>query len=83
MRAWLVAIMIAVTSSASAADIKVMAAGSLKDPFTAIFADFARQYGGSFAPTYGPSGALRERLQKGEALTPTEPWKSMPNIGVW
>src|SRR5215469_6402183 len=68
MRAWLVAIMIVVTSSASAADIKVMAAGSLKDPFTAIFADFAKQYGGSFAPVYGPSGGLRERLQKGEAF---------------
>jgi molybdate transport system substrate-binding protein len=68
MRAWLVAFMIALTSSASAADIKVMAAGSLKDPFTAIFADFIRQYGGSFAPVYGPSGGLRERLQKGEAF---------------
>jgi len=66
MRAWLVAIMIAVTSSASAADIKVMAAGSLKDAFTAVFADFSRQYGGSFAPAYGPSGSLRERLEKGE-----------------
>jgi molybdate transport system substrate-binding protein len=68
MRAWLVAIMIAVTSSASAADIKVMAAGSLKDPFTAIFAEFTKQYGAGFAPVYGPSGGLRERLQKGEAF---------------
>jgi molybdate transport system substrate-binding protein len=68
MRAWLIAFMIALTSSATAEDIKVMAAGSLRDPFTAIFADFVRQYGGSFAPTYGPSGAMRERLQKGEAF---------------
>ena len=68
MRAWLVAFMIVATSSASAADIKVMAAGSLKDPFTAIFADFARQYGAGFVPVYGPSGGLRERLQKGEAF---------------
>src|ERR1700761_7921649 len=60
--------MIAVTSSASAADLKVMAAGSLQDPFTAIFADFTKQYGASFAPVYGPSGGLRERLQKGEAF---------------
>jgi molybdate transport system substrate-binding protein len=66
MRAWLVALMIAVASSASAAEIKVMAAGSLKDAFTAVFADFSKQYGGSFAPVWGPSGALRERLQKGE-----------------
>ena len=68
MRAWLVAFMIALTSSASASDIRVMAAGSLKDPFTAIFADFFRQYGGGFAPVYGPSGVLRERLQNGEAF---------------
>src|SRR6201996_523545 len=60
--------MIAVTSSASAAELKVMAAGSLKDPFTAIFTDFSKQYGASFAPVYGPSGGLRERLQKGEAF---------------
>jgi ABC-type molybdate transport system substrate-binding protein len=66
MRGILVALMIAVTSSASAADLKVMAAGSLKDAFTALFADFSRQYGGGFAPVYGPSGGLRERLQKGE-----------------
>jgi ABC-type molybdate transport system substrate-binding protein len=68
MRALLVTIVIAVTSSASAADIKIMAAGSLKDVFTAIFADFTKQYGGSFAPVYGPSGGLRERLEKGEAF---------------
>jgi molybdate transport system substrate-binding protein len=45
-----------------------MAAGSLKDAFTAIFADYARQYGGDFAPVFGPSGVLRERLQNGEAF---------------
>jgi molybdate transport system substrate-binding protein len=45
-----------------------MAAGSLKDAFTAIFADYTKQYGGSFAPVWGPSGSLRERLQKGEAF---------------
>lgn len=68
MRAWLVAIVIALTSSASAADIKVMAAGSLKDAFAAIFADFSKQYGGGFVPIFGPSGGLRERLEKGEAF---------------
>ena len=45
-----------------------MAAGSLKDAFTAIFADYTKQYGGSFAPVWGPSGTLRERLQNGEAF---------------
>jgi molybdate transport system substrate-binding protein len=69
MRAWLAALMAALTvSSASAAEIRVMAAGSLKDAFTAIFADYSKQYGGSFAPVWGPSGVLRERLQNGEAF---------------
>jgi molybdate transport system substrate-binding protein len=69
MRIWLVALMMALaSSSASAADIQVMAAGSLKDAFTAIFADYTKQYGGSFAPVWGPSGTLRERLLKGEAF---------------
>lgn len=69
MRALLVTIMMALAaSSASSAEIRVMAAGSLKDAFTAIFAGYSKQYGGSFAPVWGPSGALRERLQKGEAF---------------
>jgi molybdate transport system substrate-binding protein len=69
MRSWLVAIMVAaLASSASASEIRVMAAGSLKDAFTAIFADYTKQYGGSFVPVWGPSGTLRERLQKGEAF---------------
>jgi ABC-type molybdate transport system substrate-binding protein len=69
MRAWLVAIMVALAApSVSAAEIRVMAAGSLKDAFTAIFADYTKRYGGGFAPVFGPSGGLRERLQKGEAF---------------
>jgi molybdate transport system substrate-binding protein len=56
------------SSSASASEIRVMAAGSLKDPFTAIFADYAKLHGGSFSPVWGPSGVLRERLQNGEAF---------------
>jgi molybdate transport system substrate-binding protein len=68
MRALVVALMLALSSSASPAEIRVMAAGSLKDAFTAVFADYTRQYGSSFSPVWGPSGVLRERLQKGEAF---------------
>jgi molybdate transport system substrate-binding protein len=68
MRVWLVALMMALASSASATDIRVMAAGSLKDAFTAIFADYGKHTGASFAPAWGPSGLLRDRLQKGEAF---------------
>jgi len=57
-----------VAPSASAADIRVMAAGSLKEVFTAVFADYTKQYGGSFMPVFGSSGLLRERLKKGEAF---------------
>jgi ABC-type molybdate transport system substrate-binding protein len=49
-------------------ELKVMAAGSLKDAFTVIFTDFNKHYGASFAPVYGPSGSLRERLQQDEAF---------------
>jgi molybdate transport system substrate-binding protein len=67
VRTWLVALTMALAShSASAAEIRVMAAGSLKDAFTVIFADFSKQYGAGFAPVWGPSGTLRERLQNGE-----------------
>jgi molybdate transport system substrate-binding protein len=68
MRAWLIAVLIALSSSASASDLKVMAAGSLKDAFTAVFADYTKQYGGGFSPVWGPSGVLRGRVQKGEAF---------------
>jgi ABC-type molybdate transport system substrate-binding protein len=68
MRAWLMVMMIAMSCPASAADIRVMAAGSLKDPFTAIFAEFAKRYETSFSPVWGPSGMLRERLSDGEAF---------------
>ncbi|HEY3785670.1 MAG TPA: VOC family protein [Steroidobacteraceae bacterium] len=30
-----------------------------------------------------PDGISVELLQKGAALAPAEPWKSMPNVGVW
>jgi lactoylglutathione lyase len=30
-----------------------------------------------------PDGQSVELLQRGEALTPVEPWKSAPNVGEW
>src|ERR1700753_2958506 len=66
MRTWLAALMMALaTHTASAGDIRVFAAGSLKDAFTAVFADYSKQTGTGFAPVYGPSGTLREKLQAG------------------
>ena len=69
MRTFLAALIMALaTHTASAGDLRVFAAGSLKDAFTAIFADYGKQYGAAFAPVYGPSGTLRERLQAGLAF---------------
>lgn len=64
----LAAMVAAISSSAFSAELRVVAAGSLKDAFTSIFADYARQYGDGFSPVWGPSGVLRERLQGGESF---------------
>ena len=89
MRVWLVALMMALAaSSTSASEIRVMAAGSLKDAFTAAFADFSKQYGASFRLVWGPSGTLRERLQLifGDAahlsLTPNSPRGAVVEIDM-
>ncbi len=38
---------------------------------------------GHMAFIRSPDGISIELLQKGEALAPAEPWKSMPNTGEW
>jgi len=38
---------------------------------------------GRMAFVRSPDGISIELLQKGEALAPAEPWKSMPNTGAW
>ena len=38
---------------------------------------------GRMAFIRSPDNISVELLQKGAALTPAEPWKSMPNVGVW
>ena len=38
---------------------------------------------GRMAFVRSPDGISIELLQEGEALTPAEPWASMPNIGTW
>jgi len=38
---------------------------------------------GRMAFVRSPDGISIELLQKGEALAPAEPWKSMPNTGTW
>ena len=38
---------------------------------------------GRMAFVRSPDGISVELLQKGEPLTPAEPWASMPNTGTW
>ena len=38
---------------------------------------------GRMAFVRSPDGISIELLQRGEALTPREPWTSMPNTGTW
>lgn len=38
---------------------------------------------GHMAFVRSPDGISIELLQKGASLAPAEPWKSMPNVGVW
>jgi len=38
---------------------------------------------GRMAFVRSPDGISIELLQEGEALTPAEPWVSMPNVGTW
>src|SRR6267142_647052 len=38
---------------------------------------------GHMAFVLTPDGISLELLQKGEPLSPKEPWKSMPNTGTW
>ena len=38
---------------------------------------------GRMAFVRSPDGISIELLQKGEALSPVEPWLSMPNTGIW
>ncbi|HEY0207034.1 MAG TPA: extracellular solute-binding protein [Acetobacteraceae bacterium] len=47
--------------------LRVYAAGSLTGAFNALLQAFGAPPGEASQPTYGPSGVLRERLERGEA----------------
>ncbi|MFZ5567374.1 MAG: molybdate ABC transporter substrate-binding protein [Pseudomonadota bacterium] len=50
----------------SAAPLQVYAAGSLREAFTAIAADYEARTGQKVALSFGASGLLRERIEQGE-----------------
>jgi len=55
-----------VGTAASAQDVRLFAAGSLRPVMTEIGAAYAQDTGVKVAGEYGPSGLLRDRLAKGE-----------------
>jgi molybdate transport system substrate-binding protein len=46
--------------------IRLVAAGSLREPFAALIAEYGAAHKVRIEPKWGPSGALRESLQRGE-----------------
>ncbi len=77
-----------VAASQSAAPVQVYAAGSLRGALNAVASDYEARTGQKIALTYGPSGLLRERLEKGEAAqlfasADTEHPQRLASAGNW
>jgi molybdenum ABC transporter molybdate-binding protein len=74
--------------SQSVAPVQVYAAGSLRGALSAVASDYEARTGQKIAITYGPSGLLRERLEKGEpaqlfASADTEHPQRLASAGSW
>jgi molybdate transport system substrate-binding protein len=55
-------------ATASAKDLVLYGAGSLKGSMTEIAAQFDQRFGTTTKVTFGPSGMMRERIEKGEPV---------------
>ncbi|CAN2536151.1 hypothetical+protein [Methylocapsa aurea] len=64
----LIALFLATVSPAHAEDIRILAAGSLKGPLTAIAKEYEKTHTAHVALVFGPAGALRDRIIGGEAF---------------
>ncbi len=60
--------MLASPSLGSAQEVKLVAAGSLTDAFNALIAEYATSHAVHIDTIWGPSGVLRDSLEKGEAF---------------
>lgn len=58
--------MVPATPTEPAAPVAVYAAGSLREAMTAIAAGYEQRSGGKVVLTFGASGLLRERIERGE-----------------
>ena len=55
-------------SVARADDLVVYGAGSLREAIGQIATEFGRSYGLTVTTQFGPSGRMRERIEKGERV---------------
>jgi molybdate transport system substrate-binding protein len=53
--------------SADAAEIRILASGSMKAAFSRLLTDFQKSSGNTATIEYGPAGAIVERVQKDDA----------------
>lgn len=69
-RSWLfaLAVLIAPSGVAMADDLVLYGAGSLKGGMTEIAAQFDQRFGTTTKVNFGPSGMMRERIEKGEPV---------------
>jgi molybdenum ABC transporter molybdate-binding protein len=76
------------TQTTSSNPVVVYAAGSLRDALTEVARDHEARTGQKLALTFGPSGLLRERIEKGEgaqvfASADTQHPKRLADAGGW
>ena len=73
MRTWLSAVVVSLMSvsvagPASAEELVLFGAGSLREAMTQIARDFQTKTGAAVRTQFGPSGVMRERIEKGERV---------------
>jgi len=54
------------SSTASGEELVLFGAGSLREVMTQIATDYQARYGGTVQTEFGPSGLMRERIERGE-----------------
>src|SRR5499433_3385936 len=56
------------SSTAESEDLVLFGAGSLREVMTQIATDYQARYGGTVRTEFGPSGLMRERIERGERV---------------
>lgn len=68
MKKWIVASLLVLPLTASAAPIEMRAAGSLKNAMSDIVAAYQQESGQAVNSSFAPSGLLRKRIEAGEVV---------------